>query len=170
MARLIGSVLGAGAVIALVAGGRPQIEPPRLGAMVSIGVASAGAIEVVVPGGGPALAASTLRPGDPPIRGQLVLANRATRPIRVHLDLATRSGGRPDRALSRYLALRAGANGEFAGGGPSRGAARRSVGAVIPAGATRRVPLTLALRADAGPDSLAGERISLILVPRREVL
>lgn len=167
--RLVGSALGLGAVAALLITGRPESEPPRLGATVAVRAASGGAIEARVPGGGPALATDSLRPGAAPLKGRLVLINHGSRPIRVQLSATTPAGSLIDPAVAAALVLRAGPEGEL-GPGSLVGDLPSPVGVVIPGGARRQVPLALELDPEAPAGALAGEHLALILVPLRQVL
>lgn len=165
--RLVGVVVGAGAVIALLIEGRPESLAPQLGAAISVQVASGGAIEAVVPGGGPALAAASLRPGDPPVSGRVKLINRGPKAIRVSLVPAAPGGGRLDPAFAAALRLRVGSGRESRSGAIDAGAATVDV----PGHGRRQIRLALWVdRAFADRDSLAGERISLTLKSRRRVL
>ena len=172
-ARICGAAIGLAALAAVVADNLPESRPPRLGAAVSVQVAAGGAIEARVPGGGPALAASSLRPGDPPLRGRAVLRNVGRAAMRVTLrpqaPLGARRGIPP---AWRALALEAGPGGALARGtladlhSSGRTPSSNRPGLVVPAGGRLSVPLRLWLAADRG--SLAGERLSLVLVPVRE--
>lgn len=169
LARTIGAAVGMLAVAALVVANRPQVVPARLGASVVVDAAPAGAIRPRVAGGGPLLAAASLRPGGPALRGRLILHNRAGRSLRVYLrPLITESAGAD--AIWRAVRLESDRPGLLAPGSVADQVGGRAEGLRIPARGRRAAELSLSLRPDDAAARLApGEHLRLTLSPVREV-
>ena len=170
-AKAFGAGAGLMVVAATLLAYRPEVQPPQLGASVSVRVASGGAVELSVPGGGPALSSASLRPGDPALHGRIVFRNRAADPLRVHLRPEPPEGGEPTGAW-QAVRLRSGRRGLLAAGSVAEqhGAAAAS-GLVIPAGGRLGAGLRLEIPDDEGAAAqVAGENLSLVLVPAREPL
>lgn len=172
--RLFGIAAGLAALTAVIVANRPEIQPPKLGAAISVQVASGGAIELLTPGDGFALAAASMRPGDAPLRGTVIMRNRSRVPFRV----ALRPEPPPEARRApqwEVVQLEAGRRGEFASGTVAKQRSGPQIfasptrGVVIPGGGRISIPLRLSLRATApGEEALAGERLRLVLVPVRK--
>lgn len=170
MARLIGAGAGILAVAAMVAANRPEAVPARLGASVVVDAAPAGAIQTQVPGGGPLIAASSLRPGERPLSGHLLLRNRADRPLRVYLRPQIAESAGAD-AIWRAVDLGSNRPGLLAPGSVADQVGGRAAGIVIPARGGRKAQVWLSLRAGDAAAALApAEYLRLVLTPVREPL
>lgn len=176
-ARLLGAMAGIAVVATAVVANRPEALPPRLGAMVSLEAASGGAIELAVPGGGPVLAAASLRPGDPPLQGRVIVTNRSPVPFRVRLRPLLKGGPGAERDNRPWRALRLTGDraGVTAAGTVAEQIARGreplapGTGIVIPGRGRLALPLRLWAPAhSAGREVLAGAELRLVLVPVRE--